>query len=47
MTFMSVCPYAYPPIAARQRLDKHVPAATNTNATEKEFFQELLVFSMQ
>jgi hypothetical protein len=30
----SVCLYVYPPIVSRQRLGKHVPAATNTSNNE-------------
>jgi hypothetical protein len=32
----SVCLYVYPPIVARQRLDKNVTEANNTHATIKE-----------
>jgi hypothetical protein len=34
--------YVYPPIVARQRFGKHVPAATNTHAT----IQELLALNI-
>jgi hypothetical protein len=29
---LSVCLYVYPPIVASQRLNNHVPAATNTQS---------------
>jgi hypothetical protein len=38
----SVCLYVYPPIVARQRLDRHVPSAKNTPATKEELLDALL-----
>jgi hypothetical protein len=32
----STCLYVYPLIVAKQRLGKHVPAATNTHSTREE-----------
>jgi hypothetical protein len=32
----SLCPYVYPPIVARQQLDKNVTVATNTHVTIEE-----------
>jgi hypothetical protein len=40
-----VCLYVYPPTVVRQRLGKHVPAATNTHARIEEFLDSL--FSMR
>jgi hypothetical protein len=41
----SVCLYVYPPIVARQRLDKNVTAAMNACATIEELLD--ISFSMQ
>jgi hypothetical protein len=40
-----LCVFVLPPKVARQRLGKHVPAATNTHATVKELLDP--VFSMR
>jgi hypothetical protein len=39
---MRYCCLCVPPIVARQRLGKHIPAATNTHATIEELLDTIL-----
>jgi hypothetical protein len=43
----SLCLYLYPPIVARQRLNKNVTAATNTHITVEELLDAFFCYAVR